>query len=303
MKPEIILLMVFGFLVVFVGVPVGGYYLYKYLTKTDEDTDDDDTSSNEKSDNIKPPSGTTTKPPSGSSLKTSDIVNSPEYQRVLDARDAYVYQTSSGFTDAEEQTLYTALSTAVDDLIKVQTSGPENESARSILSSTAQNRDKVKQLNRINTVYENYVNQFNSLKSETKPENVLFRYKNFENISAEVKTTDGYKTKAYIMSDVIGKDQEANQIFLKAKADLGRTSASETPPENATYCKKYMTDTPLTVDYTGCNTDNRCVIAKSPFGAYKCHAYNDIMIGIDFGLTTDKDLRNTTPGLYPPVKT
>jgi hypothetical protein len=238
-------------------------------------------------------------------VSTSSIIISPEYQKVLDAYNTYIMETSTGVTEAQEKSFYDILVAAVDVVKKSDdVSYEETTQAQVILSAVNSNRDMVKKLNQKSDLYKYFSNIYDDFDKE--PNNsakAMFKYRMVElAYQTFITYADVENISAISKSSVDAKMKLAQDKYKLVKLARGVKNDDDTPEKNEVYCVKYhKTGPPFKIDYTACNTDSKCVIAASPFGERRCHGYNNIMLDIDFGLVAVKELRNDTPGLYPPA--
>jgi len=303
-------LLIFGGLIFIIGMAVASYYAYKYYLKntssssSSKSTSTGSQSKSTGSQSTSPDSKSTSDTPGNDTVSTSSIIISPEYQKVLDAYNTYIMETSTGVTEAQEKSFYDILVAAVDVVKKSDdVSYEETTQAQVILSAVNSNRDMVKKLNQTSDLYQYFLNIYNDFDKE--PNNsakAMFKYRMVELAYQTFKTYDDRNDPMSKSPFVSIKMVEAQDKYKLVKIARGVKDDNDTPEKNEVYCVKYHeTGPPFKIDYTACNTDSKCVIAASPFGERRCHGYNNIMLDIDFGLVAVKELRNDTPGLYPPA--
>jgi hypothetical protein len=143
--------------------------------------------------------------------------------------------------------------------------------------------------------YYNIKNNFIAYRDETNAGNFALRYTTLTSSIATFKTENAGRTARQQYIDVITWETQANALNATRSAP---NTTGYTPDQNNNYCKKYTPSNQI-LDYTGCNSDQRCVITKGYFSPYTCNGRNNMMIGADFGLFAYPNLTNHDANLSP----
>jgi len=142
--------------------------------------------------------------------------------------------------------------------------------------------------------YNSIKNNFEAYRDETNSGNFAVRYWALANSIANFKTENVGKTTRSQYLQVLSWETQANALNATRSAPT-----QYTPDQNDYYCKKYNSNDQRSLDYTGCNADERCVVTDGYFSPYNCNGRNNMMIGADFGLFARPYLTNYSADLSP----